>query len=144
MGQHHLIHQGYSESLSNGMSIVIKYDRKETVVLYDIRPVSIIYRLISFLFFYFYLSILILYLLDYKSSKQLKKAYIALMNKVVQHRTQFQETGIVLVWHILLIVRLLNRQFSQGYDYVNNKTAIWQLYLRQYHFCILYNFILLL
>ena len=42
------------------------------------------------------------------------------------------------------IVRLLNRQFSQGYDYVNAKTAIWQLYLRQYHFCILYNFILLL
>ena len=31
----HLIHQGYSESLTNGMSMVIKYDRKEMVVLYD-------------------------------------------------------------------------------------------------------------
>ena len=25
---HHLIHQGYSESLANGISMVIKYDRK--------------------------------------------------------------------------------------------------------------------
>ena len=31
----HLIHQGYSESLANGISMVIKYDRKEMVVLYD-------------------------------------------------------------------------------------------------------------
>ena len=32
----HLIHQGYSESLANGISMVIKYDRKEMVVLYDV------------------------------------------------------------------------------------------------------------
>ena len=25
---HHLIHQGYSESLANGISMVIKYDRE--------------------------------------------------------------------------------------------------------------------
>ena len=65
----HLIHQGYSESLANGISMVIKYDRKEMVVLYDFsrrreergsseaqKPVS---RLISLLFFYFLIFILI-------------------------------------------------------------------------------------
>ena len=65
----HLIHQGYSESLSNGMSIVIKYDRKEMVVLYDfsrrrggerLRNLS---GLSPCYFYFFYLSILMFILI---------------------------------------------------------------------------------
>ena len=51
---------------------------------------------------------------------------------------QLGETGIVLVWHILLFLRLLNRQFSEGYRLGNDKTAIWQFYLIQYDFSFLY------
>ena len=40
-------------------------------------------------------------------------------------------------------LRLLNRQFSEGYRLGNDKTAIWQFYLIQYDFSFLYNFILL-
>ena len=55
----HLIHQGYSESLANGISMVIKYDRKEMVVLYDFsrRREGEGARLISLLFLIFYQSI---------------------------------------------------------------------------------------